>query len=39
LGIYPTVETLAAQAVVLLALFAATIRSYGERWTEVGNPR
>ncbi|HEY3301977.1 MAG TPA: cytochrome c/FTR1 family iron permease [Candidatus Binatia bacterium] len=35
LGIYPTVETLAAQALVLLALIAMTLRAYREHGGEV----
>lgn len=34
LGIYPTVETLTAQAIVLLALLATTAWSYREHWIE-----
>ena len=35
LGIYPTIETLGAQALVLVALVATTVSSNGERWSEV----
>jgi high-affinity iron transporter len=34
LGIYPTVETLAAQTLMLAALVAVTVWSYGDRWNE-----
>jgi high-affinity iron transporter len=40
LGIYPTVETLCAQALVLVALIATTLWSYRGRWSESkGNQR
>jgi high-affinity iron transporter len=40
LGIYPTIETLCAQALVLVALIATTLWSYRGRWSESkGNQR